>query len=381
MIPLDQLDWTKSGDRTNWCTSQQWWVNGNIFLEGASGGPTQPAVGDSVTISVGVQGVQVPDSESQPTAVVQNIQAWACYPSPTAGTSSVSLVLPSLNPNAASPPTPKFSGTQVLHPASPSAVPSAYEVSAHQAYAQVPLAPTWNPSNDDLVPPNTTNSVHCCMIVASGGLADASAGAGGVLTGTAVGTPLLANSQLSTKIDICDSPYQGQLNLTLLPMSAHEPHRIQRFGFLAASSSAERRTQAVLEVTPIAQPTTVDPFLLSVLKAGPYGDLPLQPGNGGLTGLRLSKNHHQCGGWLGGLIREAEEIFEEIVEHRSHSLRDTSRLRVTLPPEGLQHLMLEVELESSHPVGTVHAFDVIQTEESGKRGGIRVATIVVPEVS
>ncbi len=72
MIPLDQLDWTKSGDRTNWCTSQQWWVNGNIFLEGASGGPTQPAVGDSVTISVGVQGVQVPDSESQPTAVVQN---------------------------------------------------------------------------------------------------------------------------------------------------------------------------------------------------------------------------------------------------------------------------------------------------------------------
>jgi hypothetical protein len=92
----------------------------------------------------------------------------------------------------------------------------------------------------------------------------------------------------------------------------------------------------------------------------------------------LSKNDYQCEGWLAQLIREAEEIVEEVIEDIEHPFRRSSRLRLSLPPKGVQPLLLELELDADLPVGSVQALDITQTESTGKRGGIRVGVIVVP---
>ena len=124
------------------------------------------------------------------------------------------------------------------------------------------------------------------------GLADASAGAGGVLTGTAVGTPL-SRQQPVVDQDRVHSPaigHRARPDLTLFRC----PHTSLTGSSVSASwrrvrvlSDARRRCWKCC--TSIAQPTApADPAPAApVLKAGPYGDLPLQPGNGGLTGLRF----------------------------------------------------------------------------------------------
>ena len=369
VIPLDFNDWfITHGDRTNWCTPPHvWWTNENIFLQGSSLGPTEAKVGDTVTIAVGIQGVLDAGGEFGGAANVQNVQAWVCYPSPTAGRSSVALVLPSMQSS-----NPAFAGNQTLIPSSDA---TDYQNTVDVPYFLFSLSPTWTPTVADLVPPNT--DTHCCIIATSAGLADVDDKG----NGNPVGTFVPANSNLASLIDICDEPHQGQVNITIVPLGAHKRaggRLVQEFGFLAAGLSADRPTQVVLEVTPVPQQNQVDPAVLRALKGGPYRDLPPQPASSGLKGLRLSKNTYECKGWLGKLIREAEKILEEVIEAVDHPFRHSSRLRLHLPPNGVQPLLLQIELDAALPPGSVHAFDITQTEASGKRGGIRVGAVVVP---
>jgi hypothetical protein len=372
MIPLNQTDWTNNGDRSNWCSSQQWWMNENISLQGGSLGPTDVKVGETVTIAVGIQGVVESDGTTQ-LAVIQNVQAWACYPSTTAGTSSAGLVVPSMRSS-----NPAFVGEQTLEPSNPVFNPDEYQYSGDGAYALIPLSGTWTPTAQDLVPPNQT--AHCCLIATSYGLAEAEPTGADGYQGNPVGVTVPSDGDLASLIDICGQPYQGQRNIAIIPLPVfglgHD--LVHAFGFLAANSSAEQHTEAVVEVTSARRQGQVDPTLLRVLKAGPYRDLPLQAVSSGLKSLRLSKNSYQCEGWLARLIREAEEIIEEAIEDTRHPFLRSNRLRLSLPPQGVQPLLLELELDAALPAGSVQAFDITQTEPTGKRGGIRVGVIVVP---
>jgi hypothetical protein len=374
MIPLNQNDWTNNGDRTNWCSAQVWWTNQNISLQGSSLGPTEAKVGEAVTIAVGIQGVVEPDGTTQ-MAVIQNVQAWACYPSPTAGSSSAALVLPSMQSS-----NPAFVGGQPVFGSNPIFNPGDYQYSADGAYYLIALSGTWTPTAEDLVPPN--KATHCCIVATSAGLAEALPKDGGGFTGNPVGTFVASNSDLASDINICTQPYQGQCNIAIVPVGGGQIRipgsQVHEFGFLAAGLSANRSTQVVLEVTPVPQQDQVDPAVLRTLKAGPYRDLPLQPApSSGLKGLRLTRNTYECKGWLARLIREAEEILEEVIEAVEHPFPHSSRLRLRLPPNGVQPLLLQLELDDALPPGSVHVFDITQTDSTGKRGGIRVGAIVV----
>ncbi len=378
MIPLNQSDWTNSGQRMNWCDpSNAWYLNGNIFLKTLAGNFTvAPQVSEAVTIQVGIQGVIAPPGTKN-LAALQKVQAWACYPSPTSGTSAASLVLPSMQSS-----NPTWTGQQPIVGADPVSNPGDYQTTdgLSFAYYLASLSPTWTPTSGDLVPPNT--AAHCCIIANSAGVYDAQSDGNSGYLGYGAGSPIPNNAELASLINICNFPYQGQLNIAIVPLPIGQIRTgsslVREFGFLAAGLRTDRPTQAVLEVTSVRQLGQVDPAVLRVLKAGPHRDLFLQPASSGLKGLRLSKNNYECQGHLARLILEAEEIAEEVIEALEHPFRHTSRLRLKLPPKGVQPMLLRVELDASLPPGSVHTFDITQTDKSGKCGGIRVAAIVVP---
>lgn len=373
MIPLDHTDWTNNGDRTNWCSSQVWWTNQNIALKGSSLGPTDAKVGEPVTITVGIQGVVGPEGDTE-LAVIQNVKAWACYPSPTAGRTSASLVLPSMQST-----NPSFSGNLPVFGSNPVFNPGDYQDSSQGFYSLVALGGTWTPSTEDLVPPN--ENTHCCIVAACAGLAQAEE-SGGLYTGNPVGEAVPTNSDLASRIDICSSPYQGQTNIAIVPLSAHGMRvpggLAHEFGFLAAASDATGVTSPALQVAPIRLKTEVDPFLLRLLQSGPYRDLPWKRALSGLKRLRLVRNPHECRGFLRTLIVGAEQIVEETIESAEHPFREGSRLRLRLPPRGVQPLVVQIELDASLSPGSIFEFDITQMEADGKHGGIRIVAIIVP---
>jgi hypothetical protein len=354
MIPLDLNDWKDFGSRTSWCATEVWWTNQNIYLAGSSLGRTEAKVGDTVTVMVGVQGVAASGGATG-TAFVESVQAWACYPSSTPGATSAALVLPSMTSS-----NPAFIGSDPVEGVNPAKFPGSYQNQSNPpgAYALFSLIPTWTPTVDDVVPPNT--SVHCCLIATS---------AGTNLDGAPLGTKIPSNSDLATMINICTSPYQGQCNITILGMPIHKRSGrllVQEFGFLAAGLNAASG-DVVLDVAPVAQPNGVDPTVLWALKGGPYGELNLTPAASGLKSARLAKNTYKLTPHLSQIVRPAEKISES-----------GTSLRLSLPPQGIQPLLLTVELDANSAPGSVYAFDITQTDATGKRGGIRIGAIVAP---
>jgi hypothetical protein len=221
------------------------------------------------------------------------------------------------------------------------------------------LAPVWKPIPDDLVPPNQDG--HVCIVANCAGIAD-------VHGDQALIGFTIPNDDL-TKIDICNDPQQGQLNITILPVKKHKRDTLsEQFGFLSGIADAGRGAQVVLDIVPLRQGTRVDAAVLSALQSGPFRDLSFRPVDTPLKRVALRKNPHECRGWLAKVIREAEAIVE-----------DGTRLGLTLPPNGLQPLVFEAEMDPSEAPGTVHVFDVIQTDQNtGQRGGYRIAVVAVP---
>jgi hypothetical protein len=106
----------------------------------------------------------------------------------------------------------------------------------------------------------------------------------------------------------------------------------------------------------------------------------LHPAASNPRGLGLCKNRHGFEGWLKNIICETEEWIEdliEIIERRPDNDRRGRRIKLKLPPGGMQALLMQTELNASEPPGTVHVFDITQTDTSGRRGGIRVGAVVI----
>jgi hypothetical protein len=373
IISLDNT--SDIGVRTNWCSTQPFWTNQSIQLSGTSVDNATTRVGDSVTIQVEVRGVPWTNAEGRTFTQenhVNSIQAWACYPNTMPGSFSQNSIVSSMNPQnpqRSLPPTlPKppavcFGGS----PDDPAPVTTGF----------LSLEPVWKPTSEDLLPPNQDG--HFCIVTTCAGLADTNG------DNAPVGTTI-ANDDL-TKINICNDPHQGQRNITVLPMQLRRRGSlIQQFGFLSGIADPERRARVVLEIVPFHQQSAVDPAVLNVLQSGPYRNLTFQPANGPLKGVALRKNPHQCRGRLAQVIREAEEIVEDVIEdverllgHSGAGAGRGTRLQLTLPPNGLQPLIFEAELDPGETPGNVHVFDIIQIDqETGERGGYRIAVVAVP---
>ena len=352
MIPLDFNDWKNYGDRTSWCSTQPWWTNQNISLQGSSLGPTEVKLGETVKVAVGIQGVAGTGGATV-SVTVRDVQAWACYPSPTAGSTSQSLLLPSMTTS-----NPAFTGSVLIEGVNPALFPGSYQnTSAPFPYALFPLLGPWTPTSADLMPPNT--EVHCCLIATS---------AGANLEGTSLGTMVPSDSDLASLIDICTSPYQGQCNISIISLPLHKfpgGLLVQEFGFLVAGLNVAPAEVGV-DVSPVEQANGIDPAVLRSLKGGPYAGLDLKPATSGLKGYSLAKNPYKLTEPLSKIVRPAEKMTES-----------GTSLRLSLPSGGIQPLLLRVEVDAASKLGSVYAFDIVQTDAGGKRGGIRVGAVVV----
>lgn len=371
IISLDNL--TDVGDRTNWCSTQQFWTNQSMQLSGTSVDNTTARVGDSVTIQVEVRGLPWTNSLGETFTQennVNSIQAWACYPNTIPndpGAFNMNAIVPSMNPSnpnrsipptLPNPPAVCFGGA----PDDPAPVTTGF----------LNLAPVWKPIADDLLPPNQNG--HVCIVANCAGIADVNGDQ------APIGFTI-ANDDL-TKIDMCNDPQQGQLNIAVLPRK----RGLMQFGFLSGIADPERRAEVVLDIVPLQQGSVVDAAVLNVLRSGPFRNLSFQPVNTPLKRVALRKNPHECHGWLAKIIREAEDIVEDVVEDVERLLGlggrgrgKGTRLRLRLPANGLQPLVFEAEMDASEAQGNVHVFDVIQTDQStGQRGGYRIAVVAVP---
>jgi len=366
IIPLDHTDFTNEGQRTNWCSAQAFWTNENLLLNGTVDATTAK-VGDNVTVQVGIQGVTHGGVPGQ--SAVRHVQAWVCYPNTVPGLADSSLIVHSMQPvNGGQPPFLDLtSNPQAL---AGSFNPGDYQNPGTGSYKLFNLTPSWTPSAQDIISPNTT--AHCCIIATSEGTAD----------GNDVG--LFVNNNNLAAIDICTDPHQAQRNITILPVSGKKAG-LHEFGFLSGAARREERTRVTVEIQPVRQGKEVEPAVLRVLRSGPYGTLPLRPAASAPRQLRLRQSPHAHEGWLGRIIYEAEEILEEVVEaierlagweHRDD--RHGRRLRLTMPPKGLQPLLFQADLDTGEAPGSVHVFDIVQTDANGRRGGIRVGAVVVP---
>jgi hypothetical protein len=374
IIPLDINDYLNQGQRVNWCGGT-WWTNQNLQLSGTVSGTTAK-VGDDVTIQVGIQGVTNQGFTEE--AQVQHVQAWVCYPNTMPGRADASLIVFSMQPaHGGQPPSLDLTGSpQVIFG---SAQVFDYQNPADGTYHQFSLAPVWTPSDQDILPPNTT--AHVCIVGTSQGIADVNGAA------DPVGLFVPNNNDLSG-IDICTDPHQGQTNITIVPISGGQIKPgggLHEFGFLSGAAVRDRRAQVTVEIRPVRQGNEVDPAVLKVLRSGPYAKLAFRPAAAPPRTLRLRRSTHECKGWLARIVCEAEEILEDAVEAVEGLVgwghdddRHGRRLKLTLPPKGLQPLVLQTDLDTSEAPGSVHVFDIVQTDADGRRGGIRVGAVIVP---
>jgi hypothetical protein len=373
IIPLNLNDYLSfsgkpPGDRTNWCTAhpstlmgQPFYTNDNLRLSGSSLGPTSAKVGDTVRIQVGVQGVNVGTDGATVEDQILHVQAWICYPNTVAGRAGPLVASMKTGPTPAkdltASPQKIFGTGEVLDYQNPVQPPG-------PVYAQFTLDNPWKPQQADIIPPNV--HAHCCIMATCQGLADVNNPTGPVPVGLFVpGTDL-------SQIDICSEPHEAQRNISILPITHGMIRRgtlLGDFGFLSGGVAGEERARVVVEVMPLAQPDRINPVILGVLQAGPWSGLPLRAARSGPRRLVLHKNPHLFEGWLATIISDAEEFIED---------PDGRRVTLALPPNGLQPMLLQMELDESEAPGTVHVFDIVQTDPSGRRGGIRVGAVVVP---
>lgn len=368
MIPLNELDFDfpNDGGQRNICdatvqqeyTKAPWWTCENIQLTGTVDAVTAK-VGDTVVIKVGIQGLT--SGGDTTLALIQNVQAWVCYPNTVAGGADPTLVVPSMQNNAFA----SFSSTILNAPAVFGGGP--YQGSP--GFQSIPLTP-WTPSPEDFMV-QADKGGHCCVIANAAGQADVEEG-----SGEPVGVNIIDNSQLLSDINVCTSLYQGQRNIAIV--SASQGGQVRPgLAFLSGAPKQIRASKTTIAVTAINQGAQVDPLLLKVLATGPYAGLPLKPASSPPKSLRLARHDHKWNGWLCKIVHEAEKIVEELLGLGTHSFGGGHQLHLSMPPHGLQPLALTVELDPNEPPGTVHSLEITQTDANGARGGIRAGIVVV----
>jgi len=196
-----------------------------------------------------------------------------------------------------------------------------------------------------------------------------------------------------SQINICQAPApgdeeppfrQGQRNIHIVPRSQGAGGQI-RFGFLAGDPVLREPSKIVLNVARVPQAGAVDTAVLSVLNSSRFRALPLHPAANPPKSVSLARNPHKCHGRLAEIICEATEIIEDLIEDLEHLLGIGhgsggigTRLRLSLPPNGLQPLLFEADFDPTDDIGSVQVFDVVQTDEASARdGGFRLAVVTV----
>lgn len=351
-----------------------WWSCENIQLTGTVSAVTA-RVGDTVTIQVGIQALPAEFAFEQ---LIFSVQAWVCYPNTVpggAGMTGSNLVVPSMKNN----------GFASFFDPSTTTAPAVYNglIGSGASYQQtsgpmpsfqwISLTP-WTPTEEDFMEQGD-NGGHCCMIANVSGAFDFNSES--EFFASPVGQQIIDNSELATSIDVCTDLYQGQRNIVIVGSPSGHGRSIRPgFGFLSGAPRQKTSSRTTIEVAAIKQGDQVDPLLLKVLDSGPYRGLPLKPAILPPKSLRLAR--HECGwnGWLSKITHEAEEIIEELLGLETHPFGGRHQFHLNLPPQGLQPLRVEVELDPTEPPGTVHSIEITQTDTNGARGGIRAGIVV-----
>jgi hypothetical protein len=363
IIPLNLDDFLENGARNNWCGTQSWWTNENISLSGTVSATTA-RVGDTVVMQVGIQGI-VDQNGDTAGAVIQNVQGWACYPNTVPGRMDQSLVVGSMQNS--NPAFQDLTGTSKVVFGSSNTFD--YQSTTEGAYQLVSLSP-WVPQEGDFL---GSDNGHVCIVATCAGLADAELEQNPP-AGTPVGVFVPGLSDLASDINICSDPHQGQRNIAIVPMTKGQIRRGLAGEFAFLSGGVTRGAEVRVEVNPVAQRAEVDSVVLKALRSGPWQNLSLKPALTGPKSVRLVKHKQEWKGWLAKIVSEAEEIIEEVVD----AVAQRHRVRLTLPPKGLQPLALRLDPDPADEPGSVRAYDITQIDDTGKRGGIRVGVVVVP---
>jgi hypothetical protein len=377
MIPLNLRDFLfpfEGGTRdicspSNQATYTQapWWTCENIQL--TTGGSAVPSavVGTAYVIQVGIEGLPAQGGYDTP-AAIQNVEAWVCYPNTVAGGASATLVVPSMQNN-------NFASFSNVTPSAPivfwDSITGDYQNPKEGGFALISLS-SWTPTEEDFLEQSTLGG-HCCIIANAAGQASLE-DVSDPDSGEPVGVVITDNSQLAADFDICQSIYQAQRNIVIVPA----PKGMMRIGFAFLSGAPNHLTdsRASIMVTAIKQGSRVDPVLLRALSSGPYTGLPLKPASTPPKSMKLTRHDHKGHSWLEKIVREAEEIIEDLIGLAESPFGGGQRLHLHLPPKGLQPLRADVELEGSEAPGTVHAIDITQINADGARGGIRMGVVV-----
>lgn len=376
MIPLNANDFNfdVATQGRQLCTAQAeaitqapWWTNQNIQLTAGGVVATNATVGTAYVIQVGVQGVHGNEA-GDAAAAIQNVQAWVCYPNTLPpGQATARLVVPSMQNNAFASFTDMAANPPLVFGGGP------YQDTANSAFKWISLS-DWTPTQDDFLG-QAGHEGHCCIIANAAGLSEAEE-EGGTFIGDPVGVVITDNNQLQTDIDLCQSLYQGQRNIAIVQAPVTQIRR--GLTFLSGAPAREMQSRTAVGVTAIDQAGRIDPVLITALSGGAYAGLALKPAASPPRSLRLTRHENQGNRWLGKIVREAEEIVEELLGPSIHPFGGGHRLHLHLPPQGLQPLSVAIELEPGEAPGTVHAIDIIQTDANGARGGIRVGVVVMP---
>ncbi|HLG65579.1 MAG TPA: hypothetical protein VKY19_26905 [Ktedonosporobacter sp.] len=380
MIPLNQDDYDFKAHtipNRNICSPADpqaqgnagWWTNQNIQLTVGGIATSTATVGQQHVIQVGVQGLPAQDGDT-PT-VVQNVQAWVCYPNTVAGRADASLVVPSMQP-----PNKFASFTDMTENAPMVFGGGDYQDTGGVGFKWLSLS-SWTPIAEDFLDQSMREG-HCCIIANAAGFADAEFDkSSNTWGGEQVGVVIANNNQLNNTINVCSSLYQGQRNIMIV--NAPVGGMIKTgLTFLAGAPTHVTPTRMEITVTPINQHGQINPALLNILSSGRYAGLQLKPASSPPKSLRLVQHKHQWRGWLAKIIHEAEEILEELIGLDEHPFGGGHRLKLHVPPHGLQPLRVEIEVDPTEPLGTVHAVEITQTNANGARGGITLGVVVLP---
>lgn len=348
-------------------TKASWWTSDSILLTvggSLSAQTTSAVVGTEYVILVGVSGLPAQGGDTT-AAYVQNVEAWVCYPNTVPGGASATLVVPSMqNSQFAS-----FSNTTDTAPVV-FFDPNDYQDPKEGGFAWISLSP-WTPSSEDFLEQSTSGG-HCCIIANVAGQASVEE-VENPSSGEPVGVVITDNSELSHDFNICNSLYQAQRNIIIVP--AKKGMRHIGFAFLSGAPEARIPSRATVAITAIDQGAELDPVLKKALSGGAYGGLTLKPAPSPPTSMRLSRHEYKPHDWLERIVFEAEEIVDELL---GLPFGGGHQLHLSLPSKGLQPLRMDIELDPNEPPGTVHAFEITQTSESGARGGIRACVVVTP---
>jgi hypothetical protein len=379
-MPIDgwiiQIDPTDQGDRTTTCAGRTppYWTNQSIQMRNQNGALVAYArLGETITIEVTLYRGEA----SRSLVVVDQIQAWVCYPNVLPpGMFNLNVTVPSL------------SGEALV-------LPGGSVTFTGATLGPVALTP-WNPTMEDLDATARGDLIgtfadplgaHVCILANSYGRATF---AGGPPGGEAIGFAPAASDPAG--IDICTMATAGQRNTMLLTATAQVTFESSRRRPLAgvqffAAVGPPRRATVEPSVRYVSQGSKIDPSVLPYLESKSFAGQSLKPANKpppvfGLVRNPVALKHGFFAKVLAEIEEELKDLAEDLVSLATGRPLPASRmpqpsLKVTTTAAGVYPLAFVAQFDADERAGNVHVFDIVQEDPDTKReGGIRVAVVV-----